>query len=304
MGAGKTTFINKLLKKYSSIKFALVENEFGAVGIDTKLIKGVDASQMFELKNGCICCSISDEFEQVLFELAERFPNVEQLLIETTGIADPVTIIQPFLNDKTLKTLYHYNGTICLLDLLNFESQPQHDISVKQLMVADIVLLNKYDRGKNQAYDTVSATVKELNPLCKIIPSLYGNVESIDLFDIQNITFYFPLLKDKNRSGEAHVLKSKALIIPEPLNKQQFLDWIDYTVDIYKNQIFRYKGLLYFKDEPFEYILNGVGGSFTIEEGDLIHAKENSRIVFIGQLQSVELLYPTQDNNPQWENNH
>ncbi|HPE77926.1 MAG TPA: GTP-binding protein, partial [Draconibacterium sp.] len=87
LGAGKTTFINQLLKQNSETQFALVENEFGDVAIDTKLIKGVDASQMFELKQGCICCTISDEFELVLQELAEKFPNVKHLLIETTGIA-------------------------------------------------------------------------------------------------------------------------------------------------------------------------------------------------------------------------
>ncbi|MBK6281749.1 MAG: hypothetical protein IPF54_02925 [Draconibacterium sp.] len=71
LGAGKTTFINRLLKHNPETQFALVENEFGDVAIDTKLIKGVEASQMFELKQGCICCTISDEFELVLQELAK-----------------------------------------------------------------------------------------------------------------------------------------------------------------------------------------------------------------------------------------
>src|SRR5665647_3913055 len=93
LGAGKTTFINRILKNNPDTQFALVENEFGEVSIDTKLIKGLDASQMFELKKGCICFAISDEYELVLQELAERFPNVEHLLIETTGIADPASVI-------------------------------------------------------------------------------------------------------------------------------------------------------------------------------------------------------------------
>jgi G3E family GTPase len=101
LGAGKTTFINQILKNNPDKQFALVENEFGDVSIDTKLIKGLDASQMFELKQGCICCTISDEYELVLLELAERFPNIEHLLIETTGIADPAPLSARFSAMKT-----------------------------------------------------------------------------------------------------------------------------------------------------------------------------------------------------------
>jgi len=79
LGAGKTTFINQLLKNYSDTQFALVENEFGDISIDTQLIKGVEASQLFELKNGCICCTITNEYEGILAELADRFPHVEHL---------------------------------------------------------------------------------------------------------------------------------------------------------------------------------------------------------------------------------
>ena len=145
LGAGKTTCINQLLRTHTGIQFALVENEFGDVAIDTKLIKGVDASQMFELKEGCICCTIADEFELVLQELAERFPHVEHLLIETTGVADPAPVIRPFFRDEKLKEIYRYNGTICLVDALNFEKQPEQEIALKQMAIADLILVNKSD---------------------------------------------------------------------------------------------------------------------------------------------------------------
>ena len=146
LGAGKTTFINWLLQNKHGLQFALVENEFGEVAIDTKLIKGVEASQMFELKQGCICCTITDEYELVLQELAEKFPHVDHLLIETTGIADPAPVIQPFFRDKNLKELYCYNGTICLLDAQNFDTQPKQEISLKQIAVADLVLISKAEK--------------------------------------------------------------------------------------------------------------------------------------------------------------
>ena len=123
LGAGKTTFINYLLKKYTDVEFALVENEFGNAAIDTKLIKGVDASRMFELKEGCICCTITDEYELVLQELAERFPNVMHLLIETTGVADPASVIRPFFRDEKLQEIYSFRGTICLVDAVKIEKK-------------------------------------------------------------------------------------------------------------------------------------------------------------------------------------
>jgi G3E family GTPase len=143
LGAGKTTFINRIIKSNPETQFALVENEFGDVSIDTQLIKGVDATRLFELKDGCICCTITNEYEGILKELAERFPHVEHLLIETTGIADPVSVIRPFFRDDQLKELYRFNRSICLVDTLNFEDQPDKEIALKQLAVADEILLTK-----------------------------------------------------------------------------------------------------------------------------------------------------------------
>ena len=146
LGAGKTTFINALLKANPEKQFALVENEFGEVSIDTKLIKGVDASQMFELKEGCICCTISDEYELVLAELAERFPNVDHLLIETTGVADPALVIRPFFRDENLQKMYSFKGTVCLVDALNFENEAEIELKNKQVAVADLVLISKTEK--------------------------------------------------------------------------------------------------------------------------------------------------------------
>lgn len=140
LGAGKTTFINHLLQSYPETQFALVENEFGDVSIDTQLIKGVDASQLFELKNGCICCTITNGYEGILKELAERFPHVEHLLVETTGIADPVSVIRPFFRDDELNALYNYNGCVCMVDALHFNNQPVTTIQSGIIIMESSVL--------------------------------------------------------------------------------------------------------------------------------------------------------------------
>jgi G3E family GTPase len=146
----------------------LVENEFGDVSIDTKLIKGLDASQMFELKQGCICCTISDEYELVLLELAERFPNIEHLLIETTGIADPAPVIRPFFSDENLHSVYQYNGTVCLVDAINFENSPEKEITIKQIVVADLILVSKSEQLSEIQKETFKENLEKINPFAEI----------------------------------------------------------------------------------------------------------------------------------------
>ena len=286
LGAGKTTFINSLLKKYTDTKFALVENEFGEISIDSKLIKGVDASRMFELKQGCICCTISGVFELILQELAEKFPNVEHLLIETTGIADPASVIRPFFVDENLKKIYQYNGSICLVDSTNFKNSPEKEITIKQLVVADSIVISKADNLSTQQKNEFAGDLKLLNPFADVqIFSLEKNeIIKLEIKSIRKKTeFDFVLYK----VGHSEIT-SRSIQFSAPLNKNRFLDWLEYTLDIYKNQIYRTKGILCFENEPFEYILQGVGGSFEIVEGDLLKNEINSKIVFIGKLHHVK----------------
>lgn len=285
LGAGKTTFINFLLRSNPDIQFALVENEFGAVSIDTKLIKGVDASQMFELKQGCICCTISDEYELVLKELAERFPNVDHLLIETTGIADPAPVIQPFFADDDLKELYEYNGAICLVDALNFENLTEEEMAYKQLTIADLILLNKTEKLDEKEKEKYRTKMNELAPLAKIRSTSYGEAKELHLKHLKQHSFNaFSFLSFKSNHA---LVQTKTLSFSAPLKRADFLYWLEYTLDIYKSKIYRCKGVVCFQNEPFEYILQGVGGRFELVEGDLIVNSHESKLVFIGKLDEL-----------------
>ena len=297
LGAGKTTFINDLLRKNHGTQFALVENEFGEVSIDMKLIKGAEASQMFELKQGCICCTITDEYELVLAELAERFPNVEHLLIETTGIADPALVIRPFFADETLKKIYQYNGTICLVDALNFENSPEKEITIKQIVVADLVLISKSDDLSETQKETLKTNLQKINPLAEVEFAQLAFVASLAPFracpDFLSGGLGVDYSKSEFNFASFHAshsnISSKTLRFNRPLNREEFLRWLSYNLDIYKKEIYRVKGILCFENEPYEYILQAVGGSFEITEGDLILWEMQSRLVFIGILKEITL---------------
>ncbi len=287
LGAGKTTFINTLLKTYSETQFALVENEFGDVSIDSQLIKGVNASQMFELKQGCICCTISDEYELILTELAERFPNVEHLLIETTGIADPAPVIRPFFRYENLKEIYAFKGSVCLVDTVNFETGIETELKYKQIATADVILISKSENLSVSEKENLKMQISQISPLSEIHFGNYGISRQFNFEDISFLPKYFP-----DYSGEKinhSEISTQTLTFSNPLNKEKFTHWLFYNLDVYKNKIYRVKGVLCFEKEPYEYILQGVGGSFELTESENLSEDYKSQMVFIGNLAEIVL---------------
>jgi G3E family GTPase len=290
LGAGKTTFINHLLEKHVERHFALVENEFGDVSIDTQLIKGVDASQLFELRNGCICCTITNEYEGILAELAERFPHVERLLIETTGIADPAAVIRPFFSDENLKDLYQFKQCVCLVDALNFENQPDPRIALKQLAIADETIITKAENFSEPEKNEFRKSVQEINPVSRIYFADFGKVNDFDLLSAKIKNEWHKVPDSEHLHAK---IKTKTLRFQQPLQKEDFLRKLEYNIDVYKNEIYRAKGVLNFEDELYETVLQGVGGSFELIEGENLNSGQESILVLIGRLENVqyELFY-------------
>ena len=289
LGAGKTTFINNLIKKYPRSRFALVENEFGDVAIDTQLIQGMDAGKMFELKNGCICCTISNEYELILLELAGRYPDIGHLIIETTGIADPVPVISPFFRDREIRKQFEYNGTVCVVDAVNYNRHIFEGISVKQVATADLVLINKSEQISNTRKGDLQKEILEANPLGECRFAVYGNTEEFELLSLLKLNVSQILQSVTEHTHEG--IDAKTLIIPFPPGKEKFMDWISYNLDCYKKDIYRVKGILYFKDDPFRYFLQAVGGSFELHQGGVYLHEEESKIIFIGKLKGVVLKF-------------
>jgi G3E family GTPase len=281
LGAGKTTFINNLLRKYPERRFALIENEFGDVSIDINLIKGLDVSRMFELKNGCICCSISNEYELVLEELYEKYTDIEHLLIETTGLADPVNVILPILQNPELINLYFYNGCICLTDPVSFVDHDITDLKMKQIAVSDLIILNKTDLITHEKIAEICRNLSEINPTCIISHSKFGDPETLRLDNIcTNDRFYpdseFPIKVN-------HGIETGTLILNELCDRQKFIEKLTYNLDIHKEKIYRFKGVLYFKDDPYEYLIHGLGSGFELSEMSIAIGVKTSKIVFAGK---------------------
>ena len=285
LGAGKTTLVNHILARYPDRHFALVENEFGEVGIDTHLIKGVNASQLFELKNGCICCTITDEYEQVLLELAQKFPHVDDLLIETTGVAEPATVIRPFLSNPDIREKYEYQGMVCVIDSLHSPDSWKQPVALQQVYMADVRVVSKTDRLP----DGVSISDLRL-PLISLDMSDLARMTKQHIgFTLRNFwsgnpgkPVLFPMTNDRLHDG----IRSRTFRYPEPPVMEEFIGWLSWYMDLNKREIFRVKGIMRFRDEPFFYIIQGVGGSWEMTEGDLVLDDREGVLVVIGTMTS------------------
>jgi G3E family GTPase len=200
-------------------------------------------------------------------------------------VAEPAPVIRPFYNDVQLRKIYQFNGTVCLVDAINFDKLPNMEIALKQIAAADCVLVNKSDAVDNDKRRQNELKIKEVNPLAEIYISEFGDTNEFNLNSINKIN-YVPDLEKHSPV----LLDTKTLVFEKPLYLEDFKQRFSYLFDINKTKIYRVKGILNFADEPYEYILHGVGGSFELTEGENLKSSNKSQIVLIGRLLDADLI--------------
>jgi G3E family GTPase len=152
LGAGKTTLVNRILSENHGKRIAVIENEFGEVGVDQELVIGAD-EEIFETSNGCICCTVRGDLIRILGQLRKRRDRFDSVLIETTGLADPGPVAQTFFIDEELKEHYALDAIVTLVDARHIEQELEHSqIALEQIAFADVILLNKIDLGRARAH--------------------------------------------------------------------------------------------------------------------------------------------------------
>ena len=175
LGAGKTTLLNRYLATDPARRVAVLENEFGAVGIDGGLIAGSKAVEVVELTNGCICCSVRGELSTALAELADRRDRGEldfdQLVLETTGLADPAPVAQAFFVDEGVRERYELDGILTVVDAIHAARQlDENRVAAAQIGFADRVLLTKTEGLDAAALDALKARLARINLRVPLLP--------------------------------------------------------------------------------------------------------------------------------------
>src|SRR4051812_40337552 len=168
LGAGKTTLLNRILTEQHGKKLAVIENEFGEVGVDNQLVIQSD-EELFEMNNGCICCTVRGDLIRILGRLMKRKDKLDGILIETTGLANPGPVAQTFFTDQEMKENFRLDAIVTVVDAKHvLQHLDKDDEAVKQIAFADVIVLNKTDLVSAADLDALDARIKRINAVAKI----------------------------------------------------------------------------------------------------------------------------------------
>ncbi|WP_310621922.1 CobW family GTP-binding protein [Flexibacterium corallicola] len=183
LGSGKTTLLNSVLKEPALEDTAVIINEFGEIGLDHLLVDTIEDG-IIELSAGCLCCTIRGDLINTLEDILRRIDNgrikpINRVIIETTGLADPAPVLHSVMLHPYLVMRFRLDGVVTLVDAVNgFQTVQEHEESVKQIAVADRVVLTKTDlldtKERQDAYERLLVELKTLNPAAEVLNSQNG----------------------------------------------------------------------------------------------------------------------------------
>ena len=290
LGAGKTTLLNRILTEQHGNRYAVIVNEFGEEGIDNDLVVDAD-EEVFEMNNGCICCTVRGDLIRILGGLMKRADKFDAIIVETTGLADPAPVAQTFFVDQDVADRTRLDAIVTVADAVHLDNQlGEHHEAEEQIAFADIVLLNKTDLVEVEGLGRVEARIRRINPYTKIIRTEHcaanlDEVLGLKAFSLDRVLEVEPdfLTSDHDHEHDDDV-KSISLVADVPLDLDKFQTWFGQLLQTRGQDILRSKGILDFKGEDDRYVFQGV---HMLMDGAPMGAwpkgSRQSRLVFIGR---------------------
>jgi G3E family GTPase len=324
LGAGKTTLLNRILSEPHGRKYAVIVNEFGAIGIDNDLVVDAD-EEVFEMNNGCVCCTVRGDLIRIVEGLMKRQSaknggRFDAILVETTGLAKPAPVAQTFFVDADVRAKTKLDAIVAVADAKHVAQQLQDsEEAAEQIAFADIILLSKTDLVSADESADAERRIRTVNATARIHRTVKGDIPldailNVGAFDLDRITELDPhFLPDhecddgcahrdhhEHEHGHDHAadhvaaagISSVSLSTDKPINPQKLLPWLNQLTQERGPEILRLKGIFAFPDEPKRFVVQGV---HMIVEGDTQRDWRDgeprvSRLVFIGRnLDRVEL---------------
>ena len=302
LGSGKTTLLNHILTSTEhKMKFAVIENEFGDVGIDENIIVESSEESIIEVMNGCICCTVRGDLTDLLKNMHERIKDFDGVLIETTGLADPAPVAQTFFVDDDIVSKYKLDGIITVADAKHItqhldEEKPEgvENESVEQIAFADRIMLNKIDLVSEEELEEVQSKIKSINrfaPMYHTENSIIDptNLINIGSFDLEKTLEMDPEFLDTEAEHEHDDrVTSTSSKFEGALNVNKLERWIGELMQNKGEDLFRYKGVLAVKGMDQKFVFQGVhmlfGGGFSSEVAPWKEGETREcRFVFIGR---------------------
>lgn len=296
LGAGKTTLLNRILAEEHGEKVAVIVNEFGQVGIDGELIVARDES-MIELNNGCLCCTVRVDLIETLTSLAKAKLGIDgpvtkdfdRVVIETTGLADPLPLIQTFLLDEVVATCYQLDAIVTVVDGKHIEKQLGYlPLAAEQIALADILILNKTDLLSPEEQAKVKQKITGLNSRAKLLEAVQSDVPLQELFHHASFSRLPENFQDEHEEHDDHLAEIQSVVVrsDRPINLDALYTWLGEVIARFEPDLLRYKGIVYTDEwEGKRGILQGVHTFYTINPDREWKAgeKQETKLVFIGK---------------------
>jgi G3E family GTPase len=322
LGAGKTTLLNRILSEPHGKKYAVIVNEFGEIGIDNDLVVGAD-EEVFEMNNGCICCTVRGDLVRILDGLMRRKGKFDAVIVETTGLADPAPVAQTFFVDENVGRKTRLDAVVTVADAKWLNDRLKDAPEAKnQIAFADVILINKTDLVSPEQLHDVEGRIRAINPYAKVHRTERAQIplnevlgrNAFDLDRILDIEPEFLETGDDHDHHHAHDhdhghdhhhdhghkhehkhaglkhyhdedMQSVSLRTEKPLDPDKFFPWVQNLVQTEGPNILRSKGILSFKNDDDRFVFQGV---HMILDGDHQRPwkkdeKRDSRVVFIGR---------------------
>ncbi len=290
LGAGKTTLLNRILTEEHGLRIAVIENEFGEVGVDHELVINAD-EEIFEMNNGCICCTVRGDLIRILGNLMKRRDKFDHILIETTGLADPGPVVQTFFADEEMKEKLFVNAVVTLVDakhiLLHLDDS---DEAREQIAFADVVLLNKCDLVDGEALDGLEKRIRSMNALTRIHRTTNADIAISKVLEVGGFNLDHAMEVDPHflEAGHHHHhddgVTSVGIEAEGDCDGKKLNEWLSRIVREQGADIFRMKGVFAIKGGPDRIIFQGVHMIIDAANGGPWGSRpRRNTLVFIGR---------------------
>ncbi|MBT5549039.1 MAG: GTP-binding protein [Nitrospina sp.] len=287
LGSGKTTLLNYILKQNHGKRIAVIENEFGEIGIDSEFVIGAD-EDIFEMSNGCICCTIRSDLIETLNRLLERHQNFDYILIESTGLASSGPTAQAFLIEDEISKSLFLDGIITLVDAKHISSNlNEQEVAWEQIAFSNVILLNKSDLVTEPEMEKLEKQMRQINPTAKICKTTNA---VIDLDQILNIggfdlkTALETATFDTHHHETDEAISSVSLSFPGHVDPDRLRLWLQMLFLQEGMNVFRAKGILNVEGSLEQYLFQSVYMMFEGRFDKPWGSKSPlNKMVFIGQ---------------------
>jgi len=301
LGAGKTTLLNHVLTAEHGKRIAVIENEFGETGIDHALVIGAQ-EEIFEMNNGCLCCSVRGDLIRILGNLVKRRDRFDHVWIETTGVADPGPVVQTFFTDSEIQSHFRLDAILTVVDAVHLDQQLDRSPEVRsQIAFADVLIMNKCDLASPASIQRSESLVRHLRPGARILQVTRGMVSLEDVldirsFDLDRVQEELESQDDFEHESEEHdhdhaspgydgSITSVSLSWPGKVDPKAFNRWMGELLRTRGPDLYRFKGLLDVVGQSRRMVFQGVHMLFDHDTGPEWVDDEPRRnlLVFIGR---------------------